>query len=79
MKESLEEKLPQAHYHEAVETARDVLDLCGVKAGSNKAAADLRNVMDTPHFKVSPCFSYSYCWFVFVGLILSYLLVQNFT
>lgn len=51
--ENLEVKMPRARDHEAVETARDVLDLCGVQAVSNQAAADLRSVMDTPHFKVS--------------------------
>ena len=50
--ENLEVKMPRARDHEAVETARDVLDLCGVQAVSNQAAADLRSVMDTPHFKV---------------------------
>lgn len=49
--ENLEVKLPRARDHEAVETARDVLDLCGVQEGRIKAAADLRAVMDTPHFK----------------------------
>lgn len=51
--ENLEVKLPRARDHEAVETARDVLDLCGVQVTRNPAAADLRNVMDTPHFKVN--------------------------
>lgn len=50
--ENLEVKLPRARDHEAVETARDVLDLCGVQANRIPAAADLRNVMDSPHFKV---------------------------
>ncbi|XP_025093286.1 MAGUK p55 subfamily member 6-like isoform X1 [Pomacea canaliculata] len=49
--ENLEVKLPRARDHEAVETARDVLDLCGVQANRIPAAADLRNVMDSPHFK----------------------------
>ncbi|XP_076459953.1 MAGUK p55 subfamily member 2-like [Babylonia areolata] len=49
--ENLEVKLPRARDHEAVETARDVLDLCGVQATRNQAAAELRSVMDTPHFK----------------------------
>lgn len=49
--ENLEVKMPRARDHEAVETARDVLDLCGVQASRNAAAAELRSVMDTPHFK----------------------------
>nr|KAG5702402.1 hypothetical protein BaRGS_027489 [Batillaria attramentaria] len=49
--ENLEVKLPRARDHEAVETARDVLDLCGVQEGRITAAGELRAVMDTPHFK----------------------------
>ncbi|KAK7111632.1 protein PALS2-like [Littorina saxatilis] len=49
--EDLEVKMPRARDHEAVETTRDILDLCGVQAESNHTAAELRAVMDTPHFK----------------------------
>ena len=44
--------MPRARDHEAVEIARDVLDLCGVQAPKNQAAKDLRLVMDTPHINV---------------------------
>lgn len=47
--EGLEKTMPRARDHEAVEIARDVLDLCGVQAANNKPAFDLRQVMDTPH------------------------------